>query len=54
MGFEIAKVIIHINAKDENLSFLKRPALENCAFIGEHTTYQRSTLNAAKQNMEIA
>lgn len=54
IGIEIAKVIIHINAKDENFSFLKRPALENCALIGEHTTYQRSTLNAAKQNMEIA
>lgn len=54
IGIEIAKVIIHINAKDENFSFLKRPALENCALISEHTTYQRSTLNAAKQNMEIA
>lgn len=49
IGIEIAKVIIHINAKDENFSFLKRSALENCALIGEHTTYQLSTLNAAKQ-----
>ena len=53
-GAEIAKAIIHISNRNENLAFFTSKALGNCALIGEHTTYQRSTLNAAKQNMEMA
>lgn len=53
-GAEIAKAIIHISNRNENLAFFTSKALENCALIGEHTMYQRSTLNAAKQNMEMA
>lgn len=53
-GADIAKAIIQINSRNENLIFLNKMALENCALRGEQTTYQRSTLNAAKQNIDTA
>jgi len=53
-GADIATAVIHINNGNENFTFLTNKALENCALIGEHTTYQRSTLSAAKQIMEMA
>ena len=54
IGTDKAKAMIQINSSDNNLSFFTRMALENCAFRSQQTTYHRSTLCAAKQNMDTA